>query len=176
MMTTPPPIPPAMLPTMPPAILTAMPPTTELFTSMPFQGQVPGMPFLSLFQYPQYPQVPFPQFPPQMPMFMGYGGPSMPYAGHPVGIETVATMASHHQPQSPPSSLPTASCSVTDFCEKYDLGLDAETGLKNLGFRFGDDLRTVTAIEYMEAGFKPLEWRWVLRAYKQLKQDNRHAQ
>src|SRR5258708_25003367 len=45
-----------MPPTMPPAMLPAMPPTAELFTSMPFQGQVPAMPFLSLFQYPQYPQ------------------------------------------------------------------------------------------------------------------------
>src|SRR5260370_34260739 len=106
-----------MLPTMPPAMLPAMPPTAELFTSMPFQGQAPAMPFPSLFQYPQYPQVLFPQFPPQMPMFMGYGAPSMPHAGHPVGTETVATMASHHQPQSPPSSPPTTSCSVTNFLE-----------------------------------------------------------
>ncbi len=83
----------------------------------------------------------------------------MPHAGHPVGTETVAIMASHHQPQSPPFSPPTASCSVTDFCEKYDLGWDAEIRLKNLGFRFGDDLYTVMAIKYTEAGFKPLEWR-----------------
>jgi len=100
----------------------------------------------------------------------------MPHAGHPMGMETVATMASHHQFQLPPSSPPTASCSVTDFCKKYDLGWDAEIGLKNLGFCFGDNLYTVMAIEYMEAGFKPLEWQWVLRAYKQLKQDNHHAQ
>src|SRR5258707_4501384 len=105
-------MPPAMPPAMPPTMLPAMPPTAELFTSMPFQGQVPAMPFLSLFQYPQYPQVLFPQFPPQMPMFMGYGGPSMPYACHPIGMETVATIASHHQPQSPPSSLTTDSWSL----------------------------------------------------------------
>src|SRR5258707_4897813 len=175
MMTMPPTMPPAMPPAMLPAMLPAMPPTAELFTSMPFQGQVPAMPFPSLFQYPQYPQMLFPQFPPQMPMFMGYGGPSMPHAGHPVGTETVATMASHHQPQSPPSSPPTTSCSVTNFCEKYDLGWDAEIRLKNPGFRFGADLLQVMAIRDIEARFKPLEWRWVLRAYKQLKQDNRHA-
>ena len=100
----------------------------------------------------------------------------MLHAGHPVGMETVATMASHHQSQLPPSLPPTASCSVTDFCKKYDLGWDTEIGLKNLGFCFGDDLCTVMAIEYMKARFKPLEWQWVLRAYKQLKQDNHHAQ
>lgn len=46
-------------------------------------------------------------------------------------------------------------------------------GLEKLGFRFGDDLNTVTAEEYAEAGFKLLEWRRVLNAYRKLKKDTR---
>lgn len=54
------------------------------------------------------------------------------------------------------------------------MGERAELGLEMLGFRFGDDLSTVTAEEYTEAGFKPLEWRRLLRAYRKLKHDNRY--
>jgi hypothetical protein len=74
---------------------------------------------------------------------------------------------------SPPSSPPTANCTIAEFCKTYDLGVEAETGLEMLGFRFGDDLGTVTQSEYAEAGFKPLEWRRVLKAYRKVKHENR---
>jgi hypothetical protein len=51
------------------------------------------------------------------------------------------------------------------------LGRWAEVGLEKLGFCFGDDLNTVTAEEYAEAGFKQLEWRRVLNTYRKLKQN-----
>jgi hypothetical protein len=73
----------------------------------------------------------------------------------------------------PPSSPPTADCTIAEFCETYNLGEQAGAGLENLGFRFGDDLTTVTSEEYTGAGFKPLEWRRVLKAYRRLKHDNR---
>jgi hypothetical protein len=49
-------------------------------------------------------------------------------------------------------------------------------GLEKLGFRFGDDLNALGAEEYKEAGFKPLEWKRVLKAYRRLKQDTRLTQ
>ena len=58
----------------------------------------------------------------------------------------------------PPSLPPTdVNCSITEFCEMYNLGDHAEAGLKKLGFHFGDDLTTVTLEEIVEAGFKLLE-------------------
>ena len=44
---------------------------------------------------------------------------------------------------------------LQSFTGLYDLGEQAEVGLEGLGFRFGDDLSTVTADEYAIAGFKP---------------------
>ena len=107
--------------------------------------------------------------------FMGYG-PGTPYSSNPflaAGLSMVSmpTMASHHLL---PSSLPTASCTIAEFCKLYDLGDQMEVGLEKLGFHFGDDLSTVTAEEYAEAGFKPLEWKRVLKAYRKLKQDNHY--
>jgi len=146
------------LPTMPPAG-----PSTPL----PTQMQMPAMPFPLFFPYPQ------------MPMFMGYGGLGMPYSGNPftTGTSTEAMLMRppHHQSCSPPSSPPTANCSITNFCKSYNLGPQAESGLHNLGFEFGDDLHTVTEDQYTKVGFKPLEWRRVLKAYRQLKVDNRRA-
>ncbi len=153
------------------------PPTMEPSMPVPTQVQMPVMPFPTLFQYPQ---MPFPQVSPQMPLFMDYGGMGMPYSGNPftagAGMEAMPIRAPHHQSHSPPSSPPTTDCSITDFCKLYNLGPQAESGLDHLGFKFGDDLRTVTESQYTKAGFKPLEWRRVLKAYRQLKVDNHHAQ
>ena len=152
---------------------TNTPPVMQLSTFA--QGQMPTMPFAN---FPQYPQVPFPQMYPQMPSplppFMGYA-PSMPYPGNPfVAAGPSMVPMPMKAPRSPPSSPPTANCTVAEFCELYDLGEQAEVGLERLGFRFGDDLSTVTADEYAIAGFKPLEWRRVLRAYRKLKHDNHY--
>ena len=148
---------------------TNTPPATQPSTSA--QGQMPTMPFAN---FPQYPQVPFPQMYPQMPLspFMGYG-PSMPYSGNPFvpGMVSMPTKA----PRSPPSLPPAANCTMAEFCELYDLGEQAEVGLEKLGFHFGDDLSTVTAEEYAMAGFKPLEWRRVLKAYRKLKHDSHYS-
>jgi hypothetical protein len=147
---------------------TNVPPAMQPSTSA--QGQMPIIPFT----FPQYPGL-FPQMCMQMPppSFMGYV-PSTPYSGNPftTGPSTapVPTKPWYH---SPPSSPPTASCTIVEFCESYDLGGRAEVGLEKLGFRFGDDLNTVTAEEYAEAGFKLLEWRRVLNAYRKLKKDTR---
>ena len=74
---------------------------------------------------------------------------------------------------SPPSLPPTdINCSITEFCETYNLGDHAKAGLEKLGFRFGDDLTTVTSREIVEVGFKLLEWRRVLKAYRKLKLDS----
>jgi hypothetical protein len=46
--------------------------------------------------------------------------------------------------------------------------------LERLRFCFGDSLTTVMPEEYTRVGFKVLEWRRVLLAYKMLKQDSQH--
>lgn len=105
---------------------------------------------------------------------MGYGAPGMPFpSGNPFVGAAGPSMVSMPTmtPNSPPSSPPTANYSIAEFCKKYELGEQAEAGLENLGFRFGDDLRTVTTDEYMKAGFKLLEWRRVLKAYRKVKHE-----
>src|SRR6266576_1002173 len=149
-------------------VLPAMQPSTST------QGQMPIMPFAN---FPQYPQAMFPPMYPQIPQspFMGYP-PNMPYPGIPffaasLSMVPMPTKALYSLPSSPP----TANCSIAEFCELYNLGEQVEVGLEKLGFRFGDDLSTVTAEEYAEAGFKPLEWRRVLKAYRKLKHDTRYT-
>ncbi len=51
----------------------------------------------------------------------------------------------------------------------YDLSEHAEAGLERLGFWFGDNLSSVKQEEYKGAGFKTLEWKRVLKAYRKLK-------
>jgi len=104
--------------------------------------------------------------------FMGYGA-GMPYSGNPFFVPGPGMVSMPTKP-SPPSSPPTANCTVAEFCELYDLDKHTEVGLEKLGFRFGDDLSTVTAGEYAEAGFKPLEWKRVLKAYGKLKRDSHY--
>jgi hypothetical protein len=152
-------------------VATNTPPANQPSTSA--QGPMPTMPFTN---FPQYPQALFPQMYPQMPLppFMGYA-PSMPYSGNPFipalpGMVSMPTKAL----RSPPSSPPTANCTVAKFCKLYDLGEQAEVGLEKLGFCFGDNLSTVTVKEYAIAGFKPLEWRRVLKVYRKLKHNNRY--
>jgi hypothetical protein len=151
---------------------TNMPPAAQPSTSNQFQ--IPMTPFMPFTQYPQM----YAQMPP--PPFMGYG-PGMPFAGgNPFfeaglssGMGTIPTNALH---PSPPSSPPTPNCTIAEFCEAYSLGEQTELGLEKLGFRFGDDLNALQPDEYKEAGFKPLEWRRVLKAYRKLKLDSRFTQ
>ncbi len=102
---------------------------------------------------------------------MGYP-PNTPYPGNPffaAGLSMVLmpTKALYLPPLSPL----TANCLIAEFCESYNLGEQVEVGLEKLGFHFEDDLSIVTVEEYAEAGFKPLEWRRVLKAYRKLKHD-----
>ncbi len=124
---------------------------------------------------PSMPQ--FPQMLPFMPPFMpyGFGMPTMPYPlGNPLiapvpGMVPMPTV-------SPPSSPPTSGPTIAEFCHRYDLGDSASVGLDKLGFRFGDDLNSVTKQEYTDAGFKTLEWKRVLKAYREVKHDKREHQ
>jgi hypothetical protein len=52
------------------------------------------------------------------------------------------------------------------FCDKYDLGDEERVGLRNLGFRVGDALDTVTEAEWVTSGLAPLHRRHVLLAWK----------
>ena len=93
---------------------TNTPPVTQLSTFA--QGQMPTMPFAN---FPQYPQALFPQMYPQMPgplpPFMGYA-PSMPYPGNPfVAAGPSMVPMPMKAPRSPPSSPPTANCTVAEF-------------------------------------------------------------
>jgi hypothetical protein len=144
--------------------------------STPIQGQMPTMPMTPFMNFLQYPQVLFSQMYVPLSLFMGYGPGTPPYSSNPflaAGLSMVSmpTTPLHHSLLSSP---PTANCMIAEFCELYDLGDQVEVGLEKLGFHFGDDLSTVTAEEYAEVGFKPLEWRRVLKAYRKLKQDNHY--
>jgi hypothetical protein len=124
---------------------------------------MPSMPFANL---PQYPQMLFPS------LFMGYGMPSVPYPSVNPFFAAGPSTASMPTKASPPSSPSTTNCTIAEFCKKYNLGKQVEAGLDELGFYCGDDLSTVMAEEYTMAGFKPLEWRRVLKAYRKLKHDS----
>jgi len=77
---------------------------------------------------------------------------------------------------SPPSSPPTSGPTIAEFCRRYKLGDSVSAGLDKLGFCFGDDLNSVTQQEYLDAGFKTLEWRRLLKAYRRLKHDDRELE
>jgi len=63
--------------------------------------------------------------------------------------------------------------SFDEFCEEYKLSALSREGLISLGFEMGDDLSVVTEAEYKSAGFQPLSWDRVCRAYRKYKQDYR---
>ena len=63
--------------------------------------------------------------------------------------------------------------SVHDFCVGYGIGTGLEGCLDKLGFQIRDNLIEVTENQWKEAGFKPLEWQHVLKAYKKYKVDKR---
>jgi hypothetical protein len=119
--------------------------------------------------YAQFPQIPF-----GMPPVMGYGMPfGNPFMQWPaVPSMPPMTPCARRVSDDPPSSPVAPPCSVTDFCNQYELGAEAETGLEQLGFVMGDDLKSVTDAQYTQAGFKPLAWQRVLKAYKRYKRDN----
>jgi hypothetical protein len=117
-----------------------------------------------------YPQMPF------MPPFVGYGFgmPSIPYSPYPLGNPLSAVVPGMSMPtKSPPSLPPTSNITIAEFCDEYNLGESVAAGLDKLGFRVGDDLASITQQEYTDAGFKPLEWRRLLKAYRKLKCDQR---
>ena len=153
----------------------SMPPATATQPPTSTQFQMPITPFVPFTQYPQAFSQMYTPMPPSL--FINYGS-GMPYAGgNPFfdtgTTETSSSMASLHPS---PHSSPTLSCTITEFCDAYNLGEHAEMGLEKLGFRFGDDLNALRAKEYKEVGFKPLEWKWVLKVYRRLKQDTRLTQ
>ena len=104
------------------------------------------------------------------PMIMGMGmGAGMPVtsAGMPVtGAGMLVTASPRKERSSSPVYIPG---DVHAFCEAYGIKEEEEQALESLGFVIGDDLNQVTEREYKEAGFKPLAWKRVLKAYKQYK-------
>jgi hypothetical protein len=64
---------------------------------------------------------------------------------------------------------------VHEFCEAYGIGMEEEQCLEKLGFQMGDKLDDVVDQEWKEAGFKPLAWKRVLKAYKKCKDDRQRV-
>jgi hypothetical protein len=93
---------------------------------------------------------------------MGMPGFNMPLAHMPGS-------SPHKERSSSPVSMPGG---VHGFCEAYGLNKDDEIGLEWLGFVLGDKLDEVSEQEYKDAGFKPLAWKRVIKAYKRLKREN----
>jgi hypothetical protein len=75
--------------------------------------------------------------------------------------------------EDPPSSPILADIDTAVFCNCYNLDESTEAGLEKLGFVIGDDLAAVSEKEYTDAGFKPLAWKRVLKAYKKFKRDSK---
>jgi len=73
----------------------------------------------------------------------------------------------------PPSSPISVDYDITGWCAQYRLDGEAEAGLERLGFAVGDNLDLVTEKEYTEAGFKPLAWKRVLKAYRRFCRDHK---
>ena len=69
------------------------------------------------------------------------------------------------------SSPPLMGLLFDEFCIEYKLNTVSKQGLLALGFEMGDDLSVVTETEYKAAGFQPLSWDQVRRAYRKYKQD-----
>ena len=98
---------------------------------------------------------------------------SMPFMGYPPPISHPTTPSHTNNYADPPSSPVSADMDVATWCAQYQLDEEAEAGLDRLGFAVGDNLKSVTAKKYTDAGFKPLAWRRVLKAYHQFRRDHK---
>jgi hypothetical protein len=108
------------------------------------------------------------------PMMMGMLGMGAGIPGMGAGILGVsagilaAPGSLHKECSSSPIDIPG---NIHAFCEAYGIKEEEEQALKSLGFVMGDNLGQVMEHEYQEAGFKPLAWKRVLKAYKKFKCD-----
>jgi len=77
---------------------------------------------------------------------------------------------------SPPrSSPPPVGGSVEAFCEQYNFKDSVCSGLKELGFKIGDDLSAVTESQWEHVGIPPLTVIRIIKLYRKYKvflQDN----
>ena len=106
---------------------------------------------------------------PPAPPFPYYGFPPAPYFGgfgYPSAAPPPQPSVAHVQSSPPPTGL-----SFDEFCNEYKLDAGSKQGLLDLGFEMGDDLSVVNETEYKAAGFRPLSWDRVRRAYRKYKQD-----
>jgi hypothetical protein len=93
-----------------------------------------------------------------MPGMMGMPTPGMPDQNH------IASPLANHSS----SPIPTTG-DIHAFCVAYGIQEMEENSLEQLSFVLGDNLDGVTEQEYKDVGFKPLAWKWVLKAYKKYK-------
>jgi hypothetical protein len=98
--------------------------------------------------------------------------PQMPWNGQ-VGTNMPTMPPAGTSHRDPPSSPVSTQCDISKWCATYKLGEETEAGLERLGFVVGDNLDEVTEKEYMEAGFKVLAWRHVLKAYHRYRCDRK---
>jgi hypothetical protein len=97
--------------------------------------------------------------------YMGMPGPTPGTPGYSISGTGYAT-TSHREHSSSPIEM---SSNIHTFCNPYGIDDHDEKALNRLGFVLGDNLNEVTELEYKEAGFKPLAWKRVLKAYKKYK-------
>ncbi|KIL63078.1 hypothetical protein M378DRAFT_179451 [Amanita muscaria Koide BX008] len=69
------------------------------------------------------------------------------------------------------SSPPIPDCGIHEFCVVHGFGEDIEAGLDRLGFQMGDNLDGVSREDWTAAGFKPLVWSRVMKAYAKYKRN-----
>jgi hypothetical protein len=100
-----------------------------------------------------------------MPAAMGMMG-AMGMQGYGTQSSRYPSTSPHRERSSSPVNIPG---DIHTFCETYGIGEADEHALERLGFVMGDNLDEVTEQEYKEAGFKPLAWKRVLKAYKKYK-------
>jgi hypothetical protein len=121
-----------------------------------------------------YPVSPFgyPFFPNMMPTFMPYPNLAQPLAqpwpnalGQPL-TQPPARAGDQEPPSSPP---PADSGSVEDFYQQFNISPAVQEGLSNLGFQIGDDLSQVPMEDVKQVQIKLLDWRRVLKHYREYK-------
>ena len=128
--------------------------------------------FLQPGHYP--PPMPFPF----MPMMSPYGMPmnmfpnwdssptSIPSKRRRGNASTSRYTIEDARSSSPP---PDADLTATDFCEQAELNPEWAARLDELGFSLSADLDQLSREDWLQVGFKPLEWVKVTKAYKKLR-------
>ena len=134
---------------------------------LPVSASMPSMPPTAHPYGPAF-GYPFPTMMPNMMPNMNMMSPFMPWlsAAQPQAQPLAGTQADHNPPSSPPHA---DTGSLEHFYQSFQIAPDVQEGLKRLGFQIGDDLLQVSMEDVKEVGIKVLDWKRVLKHYREYK-------